>query len=234
MTRTNRLVRAGTGASLLVALVGAIGFAWNTGGAATEAPAAGASGIPGSATVHEGAASTWRVVDGANEVRYRVREQLAGRDLPNDAIGATKQVAGQVVLDESGAIVADASKITVTVTDITSDSNRRDGYVRRRILQTEEYPTVTFAPTAFRELTGAIPAAGERSFAVVGNMTVLDSTRATTWQVNATFADGRVSGTAKTAFTFDDFGINQPRVPIVLSVADTIKLEYDFSFAAQP
>jgi hypothetical protein len=31
-----------------------------------------------------------------------------------------------------------------------------------------------------------------------------------------------------TAFTFDDFQLNQPRVPIVLSVADTIRLEYDF------
>jgi polyisoprenoid-binding protein YceI len=229
MTRTNRLVRAATGASLLVALVGAIGFASNPGG--TSAPAgdtADTTPFPASA------ASTWSVVDGANEVRYRVREQLAGRDLPNDAIGATKQVAGQIVLDESGAIVADASKITVTVTDITSDSNRRDGYVRRRILETEAHPTVTFEPTAFRELTGAIPASGERTFAVVGDLTVRDSTRATTWQVSAQFANGRVSGTAKTAFTFDDFGIPQPRVAIVLSVADTIQLEYDFNFAAQP
>lgn len=32
-----------------------------------------------------------------------------------------------------------------------------------------------------------------------------------------------------TAFTFADFDIDQPRVPIVLSVADTIKLEYDFT-----
>ena len=39
-----------------------------------------------------------------------------------------------------------------------------------------------------------------------------------------------VTGTAATAFTFADFGLTQPKVPIVLSVADTIHLEYDFHF----
>lgn len=230
MTRTNRVVRIASLSALLLSLAGAIGFAWNPGAPSrTDAiDAATSTRLPSEA------AATWTVVDGANEVRYRVREQLAGRDFPNDAIGATKQVTGQIVLDESGAIVADASKITVTVTDITSDSNRRDGYVRRRVLETEAHPTVTFVPTAFTKLTGAIPDSGKRTFAVVGDLTVRDSTRATTWDVTAQFADGRVTGSAITAFTFDDFGIRQPSVAIVLSVADTIKLEYDFSFAAQP
>jgi len=38
-----------------------------------------------------------------------------------------------------------------------------------------------------------------------------------------------VTGTATTAFPFSEFGLTQPRVPVVLSVADTIKLEYAFS-----
>ena len=32
-----------------------------------------------------------------------------------------------------------------------------------------------------------------------------------------------------TAFTFDDFGLTQPRVPVVLSVADTIRPEHQFT-----
>jgi hypothetical protein len=38
-----------------------------------------------------------------------------------------------------------------------------------------------------------------------------------------------VTGTAATTFLFSDFGLNQPRVPVVLSVADSIKLEYTFA-----
>jgi hypothetical protein len=34
-------------------------------------------------------------------------------------------------------------------------------------------------------------------------------------------------------FTFKDFSLEQPRVPVVLSVADTIKLEYDFRFVSE-
>ena len=34
------------------------------------------------------------VAPDGNEVRYRVREQLVGLDLPNDAVGATSDVTG--------------------------------------------------------------------------------------------------------------------------------------------
>ena len=40
-----------------------------------------------------------------------------------------------------------------------------------------------------------------------------------------------MTGKAATAFTFKDFAIDQPRVPVVLSVADTIRLELDFTIA---
>jgi hypothetical protein len=65
-------------------------------------------------------------------------------------------------------------------------------------------------------------------------MTVHGTTHPTTWKVNA-HADGNdVVGTATTAFTFKDMGLDQPRVPIVLSVEDTIKLEYDFRLTPKP
>ena len=34
-----------------------------------------------------------------NEVRYRIREQLVGLDLPNDAVGATKEISGGIAFD---------------------------------------------------------------------------------------------------------------------------------------
>jgi hypothetical protein len=58
-------------------------------------------------------------------------------------------------------------------------------------------------------------------------------TRPTTWTVNARYLPTAVTGKAATAFTFAEFTIPQPRVPILLSVSDTIKLEYDFNFAVK-
>jgi hypothetical protein len=46
--------------------------------------------------------------------------------------------------------------------------------------------------------------------------------------------DNRVHGSASTAFTFDDIRMEPPRVPVLLSVADTIRHEIDFDFVCQP
>ena len=85
------------------------------------------------------------------------------------------------------------------------------------------------APNVIKGLTLPLPSSGARTFQVVGDLTVHGVTKPTTWQVEAAFNGGRVSGTATTSFPFSEFGLTQPRVPVVLSVADTIKLEYTFS-----
>lgn len=168
-----------------------------------------------------------------NEARYRVREQLAGFDLPNDAVGVTKDITGQFVVDADGKIVRDSSKIIVQVTSLKSDKTRRDGYVQRATLQTAKFPQVELVPLSFDGINAPLPAGGSKTFALVGDLTVHGVTHPTTWQVTA-HADGNdIVGTAMTAFTFKDFDLAQPRVPIVLSVADTIKLEYDFRFAPE-
>ena len=169
------------------------------------------------------------VAPDGNEVRYRVREQLVGLDLPNDAVGATSDVTGGIAFDGKGQLVPASSKFVVNVATLKSDKDRRDGFVRGRVLETSQFPTVELAPTALRGLTLPVPTSGSKTFQVVGNLTVHGVTKPTTWQVDATFDGSRVSGTAATTFLFSDFGLTQPRVPVVLSVADSIKLEYTFS-----
>lgn len=168
-----------------------------------------------------------------NRVRYRVREQLVGRDLPNDAVGETGRVTGAIVVGADGSVISDRSRIVVNVTQLTSDQERRDGYVRRRLMETEQFPTVELVPTGLRGLSGPLPATGARSFELIGNLTVRGVTRPTTWRVTAQFQGNRLTGTAATGFTFADFQLTQPRVPILLSVADSIRLEYDFTLTRE-
>ena len=169
------------------------------------------------------------VAPDGNEVRYRVREQLAGFDLPNDAVGVTGDITGGMAFDAQGNLVPASSRFVVNVGTLKSDKDRRDGYVRGRILEASQYPTVELAPKSIKGLTLPLPSAGSKSFQVVGDLTVHGVTKPTTWQVEATFNGGRVAGTATTSFPFSEFGLTQPRVSVVLSVADTIKLEYTFS-----
>ena len=164
-----------------------------------------------------------------NEARYRVREQLVSFDLPNDAVGATRDITGMLIVKPDGAIVGDSSRIIVNLTNIKSDQARRDGFIKRRTLETEKYPTVELVPKTFVGLT-AKPGSSPTVFDMIGDLTVRGVTRPTTWKVNARTEGSDVVGTATTAFTFKDFGLDQPKVSVVLSVEDTIKLEYDFRF----
>lgn len=180
---------------------------------------------PLAATVRYSVAGT------GNAARYRVREQLMQHDLPNDAVGETQQITGGIALDGNGAIVPAESRIVVQIGQLTSDQSRRDGYVHRRLLQADSFPTVEFVPTAYRGITPAAvkSATGPMTFDLIGNLTVHGTTRPTTWHVTAQRAGDRVTGNAATRFTFADFGLTQPRMPFILSVADTIGLEYDFT-----
>lgn len=176
-----------------------------------------------------GATLRFVVAPTGNEVRYRVREQLAGFDLPNDAVGKNASVSGTIAVDAEGRVLASASKFVVNASAFASDRDRRDGYIRGRVLNAEQYPTVVFVPTEVRGLTLTLPTSGTRTFELLGDLTVRGVTRPTIWHITAEFSEGRIIGSATTDFTFAHFMLQQPRVPIVLSVADSIRLEYDFN-----
>ena len=169
-----------------------------------------------------------------NEARYRVREQLAGFDLPKDAVGATKAVTGQIMVGVDGKVVKDSSKFVVKLSELKSDQTRRDNFLRRSTLETTTFPDAELVPVALEGLLLPIQPGSSQTFSIRGDLTVRGVTRPTTWQVTARAEGSDVVGTAATAFTFKDFGLEQPRVPVVLSVADTIRLEYDFRLVPDP
>jgi polyisoprenoid-binding protein YceI len=182
---------------------------------------------------HTVAAVRYVVAQDGNEARYRVREQLLHHDLPNDAIGTTAAITGGLTLSPAGKIDSAASKITIDVRPLKSDQDRRDGYVQRRLLQTDQYPTVEFVPTSFSGVSLPLKS-DEQSFDIAGLLTVRNVTHPIVWHVKAKSTGADLTGTGETKFTFADISLDQPHVPVVLSVADTIKLESDFHLVRQP
>jgi hypothetical protein len=96
-----------------------------------------------------------------------------------------------------------------------------------------KFPQVELVPVTFDGINAPLPGT-PKTFTLVGDLTVHGVTHPTTWQVTAHSDGNDIVGTAVTSFTFKDFSLEQPRVPVVLSVADSIKLEYDFRFASEP
>ena len=116
---------------------------------------------------------------------------------------------------------------------LKSDQSRRDNYVRNRLLATDSFPTTRFAITSVRGLPSPLPTSGKVQFQLLGDLTVKGVTRPTTWSVSADVSGDRLTGKASTLFTFAQFQLTQPKVRIVLSVNDTIRLEYDFAMQKQ-
>lgn len=194
-----------------------------------SAPAAPAGSVPLAASD----SMRFVLVPDGTQARYRVREQLARLSFPSDAVGTTNAVSGQVVVNPDGTVVREQSKIVVDLRALQSDESRRDNFIRNNTLQTNQFPTAEFVPTAVQGLASPLPASGEGKFQLIGDLTIHGVTRPVTWDVTARLDGQDLTGTATTSFKFEDFGMSVPHAFVVLSVDDNIRLELDFHFVRQ-
>lgn len=216
----------------------------NSSSAPAAAPTATAAAVPvtgtatqpttsstptGGSTTAQSGAITYTIVAAKSAASYRVREQLAQRNLPSDAIGKTSQISGSVSILPDGTIDASTSKITVDITNLTSDAAMRDNFLRRAVLNTSTYPNVVFVPTKVEGLPNPLPQSGQVSFKLTGNLTIKDVTKPVTWDVSGAINGDQATGTAKTSFKFEDFNLQQPHISVVLSIEDNINLEMDIT-----
>ena len=159
--------------------------------------------------------------------RYRVREQLANVSLPNDAIGRTNAISGTIAGKPDGSIISSESKFVVDLSTLKSDRSQRDGFIKGNVLQTNQYPNAVFVPTQQTGATFPLPASGQVTFKLTGDMTIRNVTKPVTWDVACQAQGTEGLCHATTSFTFEYFDMAPPRVPIVLSVVDNINLEVD-------
>ncbi len=154
----------------------------------------------------------------------RVREQLANVNFPSDAVLSTTSVKGafSYLSDES---FDPSSRITVDLSTLASDESRRDRFIKDNTLQTNRFPEASFVPARATGLPSELPRDGRWTFQLQGNLTIRNVTKPVTWEVQATRSGGVISATAKTNFKFTDFGMQVPRVFLVLSIEDDIHLE---------
>jgi len=163
-----------------------------------------------------------------SEARYRVREQLVGVNFPNDAVGTTRTLSGGVVLEPGGKVVS--GRFVVGLAALQSDEARRDNFIRRNTLQTDRFPEAVFVPKEVRGLSLPLRPGSRAKVEIVGDLTIRDVTRSQTWTGEYEVTSDGVRLQASTRFRFDDFRLTQPRVAVVLSVENEIRLEVDFLF----
>lgn len=170
----------------------------------------------------------FRISQDESEVRFLIDEILAGN--PNTVVAATNSVAGDIIIDMSNPAQSQVGQIAINARTFLTDNEFRDDSIRGRILRTDDFEFITFAPTALQGLPDAPVAPGETiEFQIVGDLTVKDVTLPITFDASVTLVDdGRIEGTARAQTRYPDFGITIRTPPIVSGVSEDLILELDF------
>src|SRR5258706_841167 len=199
-----------------------------TAAASTATPTPSATATASATTATTATTATW-TVSNTSKATVRVREQLVGVNLPSDAVLVATGATGTFVLKDDGTFSPD-SKITFDLTTLASDQRDRDNFVKMDTLQTRQFPKAEFVPTKTSGLTLPMPASGEFTFKLTGQITIHGKTNEVTFDVVATRNANDLTATATAAPTwkFGDFGMSAPSVPFrVVSVVDEIRVVVD-------
>jgi polyisoprenoid-binding protein YceI len=160
---------------------------------------------------------------------YRVDEELAGIG-SQTAVGRTPNVTGTLTV-QNGQVTNVA--VDVDLTALKSDSDQRDGSIRSRGLQSDQYPTASFALTDPIEIPDGLTDGQSASTQATGQLTLHGTTKPVTVGVDAQMANGTVAVTGNAPIKLSEFGIEAPTGFRVLSIKDDSTFEFQIFFAKQ-
>jgi polyisoprenoid-binding protein YceI len=171
---------------------------------------------------------TWQVSDdGSSYVGYRVKEQLAFLNSPNEAVGRSTAVTG--TMEVTGDQV-EAVRIQADLTKLTSDESRRDNAIRQRGLESERYPTATFELTEPIQLDGT-PASGQDVGGKgKGRLTVHGVTREVDLDLAGRWSGSTIQVAGRLPVKMSDYQIQAPRFGPVVSIEDSAAVEFRLAF----
>jgi polyisoprenoid-binding protein YceI len=173
-------------------------------------------------------AGTWRVVPGANSfVGYRVQEELAGIGSAT-AVGRSNGVDGNLQFDGDKIT---AVQITADLTQLKSDKAPRDGQLRRQAIETDKFPTATFALSSPIEIKDVPEAGSKVTQDVKGKLTLHGVTRDVSLSVQGVIDNNQVIVVGSTQILFADYSIQKPQAQAVLGVEDKGVMEFQLVFA---
>lgn len=199
----------------------------------TPAPsvtAAAPTSGPGTAIGTGDLAGPWTVASGV--AGYRVRETFLQQNAETDAVGRIEVVTGTLTVDgETGMLRLVSTQITVDMTSLRSDKDRRDGQLRGRAIETDRFPTATFDLAT----PAALPAnylGGDVALVLPGKLTLHGVTKNVTIATQARLeTDGTVVVAGSLPILFADYGIEAPNVAGIIAVQDHGTMEFRVVFA---
>ncbi|KTR38519.1 polyisoprenoid-binding protein [Curtobacterium oceanosedimentum] len=212
-TRTKVIIGIATGVVVIGAaavVAGPVIYANTVNGQAAAAPSLSAAPSGSGGTLDAAQADgTWTSTS-SSYAGYRVHEVLQGNDV--NVVGRTKDAQGTATVD--GGSLTKAT-VTVQVASISTPESRRDEYFRTQALQTDRYPTATFALTEPVDVSSALDGSTQ-DVTLTGTMDLHGVEKPVTADAQvAVTKDGGVQVVGSVPITFADYGVEAPSLGFV-------------------
>jgi polyisoprenoid-binding protein YceI len=235
MSRTAKLVIVGVVVLVLAAGGGFLLFVNRTSdapppAALDPAPTTTAGEATGS-TQGDGATSpdgAWQVSDdGSSYVGYRVKEQLAFLNSPNEAVGRSKAVTG--TMQVAGDTVEEV-RIEADLAQLASNETRRDNAIRQRGLESERFPTAILELTEPIQLASAPVQGQEVRGQGKGRLTVHGVTREVELDLRGRWSGETIQVVGQLPVKMTDYQIEPPRFGPVVAIEDSLNVDFSLVF----
>ena len=159
---------------------------------------------------------------------YRFDEELVGIG-GNTAVGRTPEVSGTMTVADGAVTAVD---VEVDLTTLDSDSDRRDGALRSRGLESDRFPTATFTLTDPVTLPAGLTD-GERVTvtAANGELTIHGVTNEAAIELQAELQGDHAVVVGNAPIALPDYGIDPPTGFSVLSISGDGTFEFQLFFS---
>lgn len=175
---------------------------------------------------------TFVIAPQESEARFIIDEELFGQ--PKTVVGTTSALSGELTVVAANPSASQIGVIQIDADTFITDHDRRNGAIRRFILQSNRHRYITFNATALTGLPAEVAVGEEVQFEISGDLTVREITKPVLFDVTLrVLSETEIQGTASTVVALETFELTIPQVPSVANVGEEFIVEFDFVARAQ-
>jgi polyisoprenoid-binding protein YceI len=172
-------------------------------------------------------AGTWKIASGSL-AGYRVREKLAFLPAQSDAVGRTSQVSGNAAITTGGGSLSISSAaISVAVNTLKSDRSMRDEKIRQIGLESERFPTATFALASPLKVSLSAVRGHVAHVRASGLFEIHGVSRKESIPLELSLSGSTLEAAGSLTFPWSRFGMTAPSIGGFVNVTEHATLEFD-------
>jgi len=179
------------------------------------------------ASTASGLGGTWQIGTGS-QAGYRVREKLVFLPAESDAVGRTSQITGGATFTEQAATVTvKSASFSIAVNTLKSDRSQRDEKIHSIALESDRYPTATFALSHPVVIPASQLSGHVAHTSVTGVVEIHGVSKQVSIPVEMTLDGSTIEAAGALTFPWSEFGMTAPSIGGFVSVTEHATLEFD-------